>query len=79
MYWRLILEEFGPNVHHIAVVYNIVTDTLSRLLSLNRKNYDSCTRKSQCRANYLFPIGRLEKNKELFPPNLLIVQIEQQK
>ena len=33
MCWHLILEEFGPNIHPIAVVDNIVSDMLSRLPS----------------------------------------------
>lgn len=33
MRWRLLLEEFGPNIIHIAGVDNIVADTLSRLKS----------------------------------------------
>ena len=35
MRWRLLLEEFGPNIIHIAGVDNIVADTLSRLRSNN--------------------------------------------
>ena len=32
MRWRLILEEFGPNIQHtIAGVDNVVADVLSRL------------------------------------------------
>ena len=27
--WQIILEEFGPNIQHIAGVDNIVADTLS--------------------------------------------------
>ena len=33
MRWRLVIEEFGPNIQNIARVYNIVADTLSRLPS----------------------------------------------
>ena len=33
MHWKLILEEFGPNIQHIAGVENIVVDMLSRLPS----------------------------------------------
>ena len=29
MRWRLILEYFGPNIHHISVVENIVADMIS--------------------------------------------------
>ena len=28
MRWQIIIEEFGPNIYHIAWFYNIVTDTL---------------------------------------------------
>ena len=30
MRWRLIIEEFGPNIHHIAGVDKVVSDILSR-------------------------------------------------
>ena len=30
IHWRLIIEEFGTNIQHIAGVYNIVTDALIR-------------------------------------------------
>ena len=36
MRWRLILEEFGPNIQHIAVVDNIVPDMISILPSTPR-------------------------------------------
>ena len=29
MCWKIILEEFGTNIHHIYVVFNIVADTIS--------------------------------------------------
>ena len=32
-HWQLILKEFGHNIHHISVVDNIVSDTLSRFSS----------------------------------------------
>ena len=35
MHWRLLLEEFGPHIHQIAGVDNIVADTLSRVKSSN--------------------------------------------
>ena len=43
MKWRLILEEFGPNIYHIACVNNIITDTLSRLKSSNTEEDKSDT------------------------------------
>ena len=35
MRWRLLLEEFGLHIHHIAGVDNIVADTLSSVKSSN--------------------------------------------
>ena len=34
MRWRIILEEFGTNIRHIAGVDNVVADTLSILPSI---------------------------------------------
>ena len=33
MPWRLVIEEFGPNIKHKVVVYTIVADTLIILSS----------------------------------------------
>ena len=63
---RIIIEEFGLNIQHIDGFYNIVADTLSRLLSNPSNKYDPCTRKAQCHANELFTLGRVESN-EYFP------------
>ena len=79
MQWQLILEEFGPHIKHIAGVKNIVADTLSRLPYTPSNNYNPCTRKSQCCANELFAIYRLENNYYPPPLNLLILQIKHQK
>ena len=78
MRWRLIIEYFGSNIHHIAGVDNIVSETISRLPYMRSNMYKPCTRKSQCHANELFAIGRLEKTI-IFLLNILIAQIEQQK
>ena len=59
MHWRLILEEFGNNIQHIAGFENLVADTLSRFSYTSIDNCDPCTRKDQCQANKLFNIGRL--------------------
>ena len=79
MHWRLILEQFGPNIQHIYGVDNIVADTLSILPYKPSNKYEPCTRKAQCCANNLFEIGRVENNEGCFPLNILIVQREQQK
>ena len=74
MFWRLILEEFGPNIRHLAGVDNIVADTLIRLPSTPKDKYNPCTSKAQCCANKLFAIGRVENNEYCFLLNLLTVQ-----
>ena len=79
MRWRLIIEEFGPNIQHIDGVENMVADTLSRFPSTPSNKYETCTRKYQFRMNELFVIGRVENNKDFFPLNILIVQREQEK
>ena len=76
MRWRLIVKEFGSNIQHIAVVDNIVAETLSRFPSMPSDTYKPCTRKSQCHANELFAIGRVENNEDCFPLNFLILQRE---
>jgi hypothetical protein len=40
MRWRLILEEFGPNIEHIAGVDNTIADMLSRHPSANVEDND---------------------------------------
>ena len=62
--WRLILEEFGPNIQNISGVEKILSDTLSIFLSMPIDKYDYCTRKAQCCANELFVLGRVENNQD---------------
>ena len=73
------LDYLGKLFKYIAVVDNILADTLSRMTSTPSNKNDTCTRKTQCRANELFAIGREENNENCFPLNLLIVKREQQK
>ena len=75
MRWRIIIEEFRPNIQHIAGVDNIVADTISRLPSTPSNKNETCTRKAQFCENELFAIGREENNDIFFLLNLLIVQI----
>ena len=77
MRWQLIIEDFGPNIQHIAGFDNIVSDTLSRFPSTPSNKYKSCTRKAQCHANELFTLSRVENKEDCFPLNILIVQREQ--
>ena len=73
---QLVIEDFGPNIQHIAGVENIVADMLSILLSISINKYEPRTRKAQCHANDLFVISRSENNQYCFPLNILNVQIE---
>ena len=45
MRWRLILEDFGPNIQHIAGIDNILADTLSRMPSTPSNKNEPCTQK----------------------------------
>ena len=58
MRWKLNIEEFGPNIQHIAVVDNIVSDMLSIFLYTPSNSYYPCTSKGQCCAKKLFVIHR---------------------
>jgi hypothetical protein len=77
MRWRLILEEFGPNIQHIAGVDNTVADTLSRLPSANRDEQTQSTDRESRHANELFAIN--EPSADAFPLTLALVQAEQNK
>ena len=79
MQWRLIIEYFGTNIHHIDGVDNIVDDTLSILTYTPSDKYESYTEKDQCFTNELFAIGKVENKKYCFLLNLFIVQREQKK
>ena len=43
MRWRLILEEFGPDIRHIKGEDNIVADAMSRLPTTNKDQKEQCT------------------------------------
>ena len=51
MLYRLILEEFGPNIQHIAGVDYIVSHTISRFPYIQSDKYDTCTRRYQSHSN----------------------------
>ena len=51
--WRLIIEEFGPNIKYIYGVDNIVADTLSRFPSTSVDKYEPRKINGQCSANKL--------------------------
>ena len=67
MFWRLIIEDFGPNIQHIYGFDNKLSDTLSGFPYTPVDKYKPSTSKSWCHKNKLFSIGR-EENNEDFPP-----------
>ena len=79
MHWKLIIEEFGPNIQNILGVENIVADTLSIFPSALVDKYQISTSKSQRCSNKLVVINREENNDCCFLLNILNVKIEQQK
>ena len=55
MYWQLILEEFGTNIQNIAVVDNIVADTIN-IFTFTTVDWDEpSTTRALSQANALFP------------------------
>ena len=79
MHWRLIIEDFWPNLQIIAGIDNIVSDKLIILSYTYVDKYKPIIIKAQCRANHSFSTGRLKKNNYYFPVDLLNVQREQKK
>ena len=70
----LILKEFGTNIHHIDGVYNIVSDTLSRLPYIAVDKYEPTIKKTHCRANKIFKIRKATNNEDYLPIILLVIK-----
>ena len=71
MRWRLLLEEYGPDIRHIKGVDNVVADAISRLPMAN--DDEPSTDKVQSHMNELFNIGN-RNNDNGFPLDLSDVQ-----
>ena len=71
MRWRLIIEDFGPNIQHIYGVDNIVSDMLIRLTYASADTYDPSTVNAQCHTKELLAISREENKKYRFLLNIL--------
>jgi hypothetical protein len=71
MRWRLLLEEYGPDIRHIKGVDNVVADAIRRWPMEN--DDEPSTDKVQSHMNELFNIGR-ENNDNGFPLDLSDVQ-----
>ena len=75
MCWKLILEDFGLNIQHIAGVDNIVADIIGRFPSTSVDKYKHITSKARCCANNLFATGREENNKDFTAKSLRCAKI----
>jgi len=69
--WRLILEEYRPDIRHIKGVDNVVADVISRLPMAN--DDEPSTDKVQNHMTKLFNIGN-RNNDNGFPLDLSDVQ-----
>ena len=83
MRWRLILEEFGPNIQHIAGEDNIVADGLSRLPTTKTDEKKLCTDDWHL-AKQFFATAREKQRQDPteefgFPLAISLVQREQEK
>ena len=79
MRWRLILEEFGPDILHIKGEKNIVADAISRLPTANEDQNESRTEIPGISSEMLAKLEYLifEEDAE-FPLHLPLVQKVQQ-
>ena len=82
MRWRMILEEFGPDIRHISGEDNIVADAISRLptTKIDQKTKstefeDQENRKFSPKSSEFLVL----QNEDRFPLDVLLVQKEQQK
>ena len=79
MRWRLILEEFGPDIRHIKGEENVVADAISRLPTANDGQIEECT-STHDRAKIAVEEEHLAlEDEEEFPLNLALVQKAQQR
>ena len=78
MRWRLLLEEFGPHIHHIAGVDNIVADTLSRVRLTNVGEDENESSQKQ-KLQELYAATRIRSIRAEFPLEKGLIRDEQQK
>ena len=74
MRWRLLLEEYGPDIRHISGVENVVADAISRLPMAQNDENESSTSKIQRQMNEMFNLEQDESNDNGFPLQLSEVQ-----
>ena len=82
MRWHMILEEFGPDIHHISGEENVVADAISRLPTANTEQRDvrnvSQVLQDEIRSAYFGEIFNLVEDHKSFPLDVSLVQKEQQ-
>ena len=67
MRWRLLLEEYGPNIHHIAGVDNIVADMLSRIRSSNVEEDENDSLTADAKIQEVYANSRIRSIQANFP------------
>ena len=78
MRWIFTLEEFGTNIKDIAIIYNIVSDTIIRLPLANINREQSSSMNDSCQANELLTFDNDEDDKVSFSISLPVLQWRQQ-
>ena len=78
MRWRLLLEEFGPHIHHIAGADNIVANTLSRVKSSNLGE-DENSSSEEHMLQELYAATKIRSIHTEFPLEKGLIRDEQQK
>ena len=79
MRWRLILEEFDPNIHHISRVDSIVSDTLIILPSTTIDQDEPINSKYINKLNYLFTNREEQSIYDRYHLDISLIHREQQK
>jgi transposase InsO family protein len=77
MRWRLLLEEYGPHIHHIAGVDNIVADTLSRIKSSNVEEDENDIPTAENKIQELYANTRVRSIQADFPLAKELIREEQ--
>mgnify|MGYP005753024869 CR=1 FL=1 len=78
MRWRLILEEYGPELHYVKGEHNIVADALSRL-DLHPTNSTEATAPDETYLSELYAADDEELPQDAFPLTYRNIALEQNK
>ena len=77
MRWRMILEEFGPDIRHISGEDNVVADAISRLPTAateqNDVRDDSQVLQDEIKSTFFGEILNLDEEHESFPLDISLV------